>query len=113
MNVHTGGFWHVGQFSLCFDRLREFRGKAAYQRIPIWDVEPQLDELVGVQGVGWPNHVCLEAEQVVVLESNEVVVVGLLEIYTLTSHAFHSERRRHVAHCAGHALGVRTGNPLW
>ena len=82
----------------CFDWLVEFRGETAYQRILIRDVEPQLDELMGVQGVGWSNHVCMEAEQVFIFESNEVVIIGLLEVYTLTSHALHSERHRHVAH---------------
>ena len=94
----------------CFNRLR-FRGRTAYQRIQIWDVKPQLDELVGVQGVGWSNHVCMEAEQIVVLDSNKVVIVGLLEIQTLTSHAFHSKGHRHFADRS--LLFVRELGILW
>lgn len=94
------------------DRLRELRGETAYQRIPIRDIEPQLDELVGVQAVGGSDHVCMEAEQIIILESNEVVIIRLLEIHTLTNHAFHSEGHRHFAHCTGLALRVKTGNPL-
>lgn len=59
----------------------------AHHRIPRWDLKPELDKLVLVQGVCRPQHVSIEIQHVLVIELNKVVLVLLLHRRALLRHA--------------------------